>query len=361
MKHYAQMRFGGMGIAVRKTLFSAGLLIFFALFPLQLNAQSGSDTVSAVAAYTSSIDGTADIRLIELIQPSLVLEVERAGFPVIAHSDSPPDPKAYFASLLCNVSAEGETIILELVFASEQRPELNAQSTQEGKIDLGFDELITRGVSQILDHVLAVAPEYGGREPVPTDRDERVATALPSDDGTGDEPEMQIAEAEIEEIPFKPWKVSVGAAPFIVVGRVNLYFSLGVLSSLRGGYTFRTRAGDVETGLFFGLNYFAAQGLESSSSNFFLPMGVAVRYGGHFGRRLQAFVTVTGGPALFILKPEDSPQLMKFTGYTGGGAGAAFLLGKRLGLTLEVTYLVFFEQYYPIMGVVPSLYFDVRL
>lgn len=340
-----------------------GIALFFCLMPggFYLFGEPGDDAVPVVAVGTALTGQSENIELRDLVQSSLVIEVERFGYQVVQIEAWESTTLEVLSEeygtrlfLLCYVSEEGDTLSLELELTSVDNPELTARTVKEGRIDLDLDLMITEAVSDILYQLREYAPRLVQTSPAAG----KIAAEAVSEPAA--EPDRRDREAPADAMLYRPFRISAGAAPFLAVGKVNYYFSIGLLASLRGGYTFRTSIGDIETGLFLGVNYFNALGLEDSSSNLLIPLGVSVRYGTGIGRRLQVFASVTGGPALFLLMPAEGEQLFKVTGYAGAGGGGSLLFSDRLGLTLEIDYILFFEQYYPIMGVVPSLYFDVR-
>ena len=336
-----------------RKVMGAGLL--FCLFlGGGLRAETGNNGFPPVVIVTVPAGLNVDKELLDLVSATLAIEVERAGYSVTL-ADDMSDKYESPVVMTCSVSRSGNETVLEFNLNIEGDPGLTFRNRQEGRIDLGFDSMIVHAVSDILGQVEASGPELIQAEPVPIEPVEEKVEV--SNEEPIPEPEP-IPEAVSTKIRL--FRVSAGAAPFLAVGKVNYYFSIGILSSITGGYTFRTTIGDIETGVFLGVQFFEALGLESASSNILVPMGGSVRYGTDIGRKLQLFITVTGGPALFFLLPAEGEQLFKVTGYAGAGGGGSFLFSDRFGLTVEIDYMLFFERYYPIMGVVPSVSFDVR-
>jgi hypothetical protein len=158
---------------------------------------------------------------------------------------------------------------------------------------------------------------------------------------------------------FGHLRVSTGGAPFLAIGSLNYYFNVGMLITVQGGYRFDTEIGDIEAGLSLGVLYFEALGLQSASNNFIIPLGASGRWITGFDEGPEVFITIAGGPALFMMQISDTESLFKVTGFVSAGGGVGISVSDIFGITAEVDYTLFFEEYYPIMGIVPSIYFDI--
>jgi hypothetical protein len=167
-------------------------------------------------------------------------------------------------------------------------------------------------------------------------------------------------EPTVVEEKIDRFYLSVGYSPFIATGKTNLYFNLGGLASFQVRYIFTTRIGDISLGLLTGLNHFSAEGAAQSSRNILLPLGFDVQYGSSMRETLSVFLHLSGGIAFVFFSPEEGEALAKTIPYMSGGVGGNLQFKRLIGLAVDISYFIFFEQYYPIMGFAPSIYLSFR-
>ncbi len=154
--------------------------------------------------------------------------------------------------------------------------------------------------------------------------------------------------------------LGVGFAPFLVTGEARGYFEMGYLSSLYAAWFPSIMGRHLGIGLYAGANLFRAEGQLTPTDNLLSPFGPDLRLVLGSGRRLSLFAHVSGGPAIVTVGLGSGSVLSKTIPYALGGAGLQLRLLRHLGLAADVSYLVFFEEFMPIMGVTPSLYLTLN-
>ena len=155
--------------------------------------------------------------------------------------------------------------------------------------------------------------------------------------------------------PPLPLSLGAGFAPFLVIGEARDYFEVGYLASLYGSWRPGLLGSRLGLGFLVGVNYFQVDGAVSGSDNLLLPFGPDLRltFGGQ--SLLGFFAHLSGGPAVVAVGVGGSDPRTKVLPYLLGGAGLQVNLSRRLGLAADVSYAVFFEELFPIMGLAPSI------
>jgi hypothetical protein len=163
------------------------------------------------------------------------------------------------------------------------------------------------------------------------------------------------APANAREPRRKHIEFSAGFAPFLATGKTSDYFTLGYAVSGMLNLWINLPVGQLGLGVYSGINSFDSMGLISSAKNSLIPFGADVRYvvGGDFPLALS--VHLTGGPALLIVEPSFTGRVMKLVPFVGGGFGVSLAIAGLVGVTVDATYMAFFEGSVTIMGFSPSL------
>ncbi|MFP4562762.1 MAG: hypothetical protein ACLFRY_05555 [Spirochaetia bacterium] len=309
----------------------------------------------------------------DLISEALQVEFQRAGLEVTILTDLPnTDAPLSREDILpvartedfdivgtCSYLEEETGIHIEIDCGDVRRPEISVLVSKTTTVNLSLDTIFTAAVGEIIDRLETKIPG----ENFDPDRPREDGYDAEESRRGGGEPVGEIYPSR-EPAPrerTERFYLSVGSAPFIALGKTNLYFSLGALSSIHGNYIFPTPLMDIGLGLYAGLNYFSAGGLLiSSSNNFLLPLGLDIHLSTSSRRFLRVFIHVTGGMSLFLFLPESSPVLTKIIPYFSAGVGTNFQFQRLIGIELDVSYFMFFEQYYPIMGIAPSVHVNFR-
>ena len=149
--------------------------------------------------------------------------------------------------------------------------------------------------------------------------------------------------------------LGAGFAPFLVTGEARSYFELGYLAFLYGSYRPNLLGRHLGLGFLVGANLFHVDGALAGSDNLLLPFGPDLRLVLGNGPRFSAFARISGGPAVVTVGLGGSDPQSKLVPYLFGGVGMQVNLTRRLGLAADVSYAVFFEELFPIMGVAPSI------
>jgi hypothetical protein len=210
-------------------------------------------------------------------------------------------------------------------------------------MDLSFDRIIQESVASLL---LAARPWLA-----------RLPSRPPpvfSSPAAGMEPVPSgAALAGIRHAPAR-WELGAGTGPFLTVGRASDYFKLGILPFLSGSYRLGRPESPWKVGLFGAACWFRASGAGDQGSAVLAPLGPELRFTSGGERPPAVFLRLSGGPAVFNLKPENQAPKTKLVPFLLGGMGLQLPLGTRVALALEPAFLIFFEPQAPIMGFAPS-------
>jgi hypothetical protein len=153
-------------------------------------------------------------------------------------------------------------------------------------------------------------------------------------------------------------RLSAGFAPFLPSGMAREYFDVGYFPSLSGSYSLGLLDGRLEVGLFLGAALFRADGNIPGINNVMYPIGLQLSFVVWRNDFLSAFAHLAGGPAIITVWP-GKEGLSKTIPFALGGAGLGWRITGWLGLAAEISYLAAFEELFPIMGIVPSIYLTI--
>ena len=294
----------------------------------------------------------------ELISGFVRVELEEAGLRTLSARQAATAGRAPPAleELLQSAAAAGADLLaLSLFSISEEQIRIDfawydvaartpiAATSCSQAMDLSFDRIIQEGVASLL---LAARPWLARLPSRP-----QLASASPVTPG---EPvPAGTALRGIRQAPGR-WELGVGTGPFLTVGRASDYFKLGILPFLSGSYRLGRPESPWKVGLFGAACWFRASGAGDQGSAVLAPLGPELRFTSGGERPPAVFLRLSGGPAVFNLKPENQASKTKLVPYLLGGMGIQLPLGTRAALALEPAFLVFFEPQAPIMGFAPS-------
>jgi len=361
--------------------------IFICLFPSAVPAYSENveNVALSLLVEIHSPDSGDNLELKDIVQSAIILEIERVGVfvnPVPGDAESPASiaNKVYAAEitqkygtsgiLICYVTGEGDNLRFELMLQVPEIPSLSASTVKDGKFDLAVDKVISEAVADIINQVGDYLPIPGlntesGRhkitEAVPEPESSLKTEPVPELIDEPEESDIGKPEQQSPDAGLNLLRISLGAAPFLAVGNVNYYFNFGIMSTLQAGYRLKTSIGSIDAGLSVGLLYFEALGLQSSSMNYLIPLGISGRWSPGIESNLDFFLSLAGGAAFFIMQIPDTEPLFKVTGFVSLGGGMEICFSNMFGISIDVDYILVYEEYYPIMGIVPSVYFDIRI
>ncbi len=145
-----------------------------------------------------------------------------------------------------------------------------------------------------------------------------------------------------------------GFAPFLPTGTAGYYFSVGYLPSILASYTLEMPGGELGLGLYAGLDYFNAQGVQDSAASYMVPVGLDLRYE-LGGRVLHPFFHVAGGPAFLIMITGTQGTLVDVLPFLRSGIGLEVQVTSWMGISALADYDVYFEMPYLLTGFSPSL------
>ena len=317
-------------------------------------------------------------KLREVLESAAVVELEREGFEVAvlpsgSSEASEPDVSAI---LVLDVTVEEPELQIEMAFHIPSLPEAEVRTGIESHLDLALDAVIAEALKELIGQVRSLIPVQTAEPEVaepevaepevaePEVAEPEVAEPEVAEPEVAEpevaEPEVvepEVAEPEVAEPP-RLFRLSAGAGPFVAVGKLNYYFNIGIMAAIQGGFRIQTDAGDFEPGIMAGVIYFDALGLETTCKTHIMPVGAGLRWAAT-GETLSIYLTLAGGAAFLNMYVSETEQYMKTDGFVSAGAGARLIFGDFWGLTAEVVYLMVFEDFYPIMGIAPSLYFDI--
>lgn len=304
---------------------------------------------------------------------SLEFELERVGMKVISGTalelfgESDPNSEQV-VGLVKRLSADfvvterytfrGDQFQIDLSLYDVELGELVTSVSKKGPVGLKSDV----PVAEAVEEMLAGAGER-------LERALAAAADASSSESKIIEPETEVEPLSTVEPPVlvqtakqaRRFEFGAGFAPFLTVGKASEYFALGYFSSIYGSFRFNTRAGLLGIGLYSGINLFQATGQLTSSQVQLLPIGLDLRFVVGEDRLLGVLIHINGGAALLLMSAEQSGIQMKAIPYVQGGLGLILSLASFMGLVVDVSYGVYFEEGFPIMGFTPSLYLSIRV
>lgn len=160
-----------------------------------------------------------------------------------------------------------------------------------------------------------------------------------------------------EEVPgeFKHLYFSLGAAPFIPLGEVRNYFSIGGMSELNLLYRAPASFGNLGYGIHLSGNYFQAEGDLNSSDTVFLAGGPEFRPSVTITNWIDLYLRANGGLSIFMIRTEETGFQNTLIPYISAGGGTAIKLSRDFGLVISCIYYNYFEKSLLISGLSPTI------
>ncbi|MBN2656537.1 MAG: hypothetical protein JXR86_05710 [Spirochaetales bacterium] len=322
-------------------------------------------------------------RLAEIIDHSISLELERAGFAVYGRSQK--DIRTYRyrvegeylvrdrdldVNLLCTRSADGMTI-----YSSRNTVPVNfALDTSVARIardmvgEINRDLLMnplpeTEVVKGDPAEDAELVSEPAGEPESPAGDSEPLPERKPAVD-TEPQPEENAEKTGGLMAPprqLKPLSLSLGFSPLLPAGEIADYFKLAYSPDILVSYRFPLSFGYLGTGIFFSFTYFEAEGLLVSADNILLSFGPDLLLGLYINRYLDLIFRINGGATVYMLNRNESGYVSKWIPDFSGGLGIAVYPHPSFCLSLAANYSVYLESSTVISGFTPSLRVQLNL
>jgi hypothetical protein len=158
----------------------------------------------------------------------------------------------------------------------------------------------------------------------------------------------------------KRFEIVGGMAPFVLVGKTSEYARLGLNTSLSMGYRFIGDQTQIILAMSTGVSTLKAESAATSSQILLIPLAAEISLR-TTPSRLGFLIHLAGGPAAFLINPNQGGYRFKLVPYAETGIGVEIPILSRLGLLIDLSFTVYFESSQPIMGYSPSanLYFRI--
>ncbi len=369
----------------RRALIFLCFLIVLAPAALCAQAAAGGPAEPVVLVLVRAADQQENAQLSSFIAATVELELGRAGMMALPEDGpqrgggGPPAPEGVLAAakaaeadfaLTALYESTGDRVRTRFGWYDVGREELVAEVTRSHRIGLNADTVVIDAVEELifrsLDRIKEVAGIRAARAAEAARRAQAEEAARAAEEAARREkappaPVPPAARPAAERARFRVVELSLGFAPFLAVGQASRYFPLGYLPSLYVSFRMPVGFGTVGLGVAAGVNAFQAEGLLASSMVELVPAGVEIRVALALGTVMGAYLRFSGGPALLVLNSTAEGPRAKLLPFAQGGLGLSVALTRAFGFSVEGTYVAFFEQGYPIMGVAPSAYLFVRL
>jgi hypothetical protein len=383
---------------------------FFILFLLplivkghQLVAQEQPPRAPVVLEITRPSKSTDELQLQRVISEAIRLELARAGMEVIPLSrvEGTRLGNGYDASqdvdlgktfdlaaslgadyvLFCIYSRYADEIRLDFAFNDVRKRSLAAIVSRSRRIGLTLDVVVTECIQEIVakiggsltdlpqrevkEEAMEVVERHGTEtkeskeaevardEPALVEKEPELAESFPAEK---EEAVVETGRDDMsgEEMTTKRFELSVGFAPFLVVGEASNFFKIGLSPSFCGSYWFSFPFGHIGLGLYAAIHLFRVEELESTSQSYLLPFGVDLRYETKNLRPLSVYVRASGGPSLLTLSLDERGSMSKLIYYALAGIGINIPFTRLIGLCIDSSYIIFIDDTDLIMGFNPS-------
>jgi len=344
------------------------LAIMLALLPI---VPCGADEIAhrrpivLVLVHSSSQSDNAPLSA--MIADSFRVELESQGIQVLPSNEPAADDRAIASlaeknhadfALLGMYTLEGAEIQLDARWIDPVKKAAAGIASRTGALNLSFDAMVASIVGEIVE---GQKERFADLPMVPTAAQQPAAPLGPAVASDSRPAVSPVGSAPKAELRIAPLAFSLGSAPFIATFTALNYFPVGLNVSLTGLYRVRAPGGLLGFGLATGLNGFHGKGAYTEADFFIIPIGVCLLYGTRTGSPIDFFAHIDGGPAIFTAKPATGNSLTKVIPYLTGGVGITFSLFESFGISLDGSYVCFFDSPAPIMGFAPSLSVLVRL
>ncbi len=366
-------------------------VFFFLFLPIitgfaESQPVESDEVVALVITFAPDEEQNTDFE--KFLTASLEFELRRVGMKVISGTalelfgESDPTSEQVLGSVKMfpadfvvteRYTFRGDQFQIDLSLYDVEQEALVTSVLKKGPVGLTSDVLVAEAVEEMLsgageqlEQVLAAAVEAAMAF--------AAAAAATAAAATSDETEMKEPETEVEPLAavepavmlaavqrVRRLEFGAGFSIFLAVGKAGEYFDLGYSPSIYGSLRFNMRAGLLGVGLYSGVNLFQVSGELTSTQVQLLPIGLDLRFVVGEDRLLGVLIHINGGAALLIMSTEQSGTQSKALPYVQGGLGLILSFAPFMGLILDISYGVYFEESYPIMGFTPSLYLSIRV
>jgi len=258
--------------------------------------------------------------------------------------------------LVCRYLVEGQQMTVTLSWYDMSTGSAPAIVQTTGQMDLNLDDVILAALDEIFTRMQQEIALLSARR-----SSQRMAEAKPASAQSVAPilvPPTSTTQVIVPTATPAPNRhhllLSGGFAPFLPTGAAGYYFTVGYLPSLLASYSFDMTGGHVGVGVYAGVDYFNANGLQDSSTNFLLPVGVDLRY--ELGSAtVRPFFHVVSGPAFLVMLTGTQGTLVDILAFLKSGVGLEVQVVPWMGFSALVDYDVYFEMPYLITGFSPSL------
>jgi hypothetical protein len=186
----------------------------------------------------------------------------------------------------------------------------------------------------------------------------------------GETTEEAVAGANIQppftvEVPFsqpatgKRFEIGIGLATFILIGKASDYARMGIVTSVDGSYRFFTSSGQIIAGVSSRMCAFRAESATTSSQVLLFPLAAQIRFRRMFTVTAFEF-HAAGGPAVFLINPDQTGYLFKLVPYAAAGVGLEVPAVENLGILLDLSFAIYYDGPSSVMGYLPSITFYLR-
>jgi hypothetical protein len=323
-------------------------------------------------AYTASTEIDAEME--SVISDVLRLELERAGVETTSIFELTGTPfreamtegaglsQAFQLAVSSQIdfvligafSRNGESYRLNCDVYDPVEENLAASASRNMEIGFALDDVIAECIEEIVAKLADRFENLPPREAVQPAVQEEAIVVVEEEIPPG------RGEGEVEEV-YRRFQISVGFAPFLVVGRASDFFKNGLSPVFHGHYWAKLPVGRLGLGLYAALILFAPEDIDVKSQSYFLPLGADLRFGLGDFNPLSVYVRLSGGPSLLSLNLDATESQTKMVFFALGGIGINIGITEMFGITLDSSYTMIFEGEEPIMGFSPALYIDLRL
>jgi hypothetical protein len=384
---------------VRVAICLVGFLLSSIVF-----AESSAQDEADVAVVARSLDALPDASISKILALAASLQLDRKGYNsvTLAQVDaaSLQEPGTILARdesknanylLLVESSEKANSLSLRLAWFDKGSGKWVADVERSGPEDMLVDEMIFQALDDLLDRVAAIAPikaKQPKAESVPVVPVQNEAppvqsapppaseapvpaseAAPPSTNGTSPkaaETPLPPVEAAIAlpkpEAPRGPSGLELGfsGAPFLAGGDEGSFFQVAGDAGARITWYFPGRSLAFGIGLSATCMALQAQGPLESSTGILVPLALDLHLSGRTENgQLRPYVHAAFGEALMSLQTPLYGNRSAFLPYAGAGLGLGWVLGSGLGLSIDLSYLVFLDGEDLIMGFNPAVEIDI--
>jgi len=340
-------------------------LLGFLVMPL-LFAEPGEEDGADVAIVVRSLDASSNTSLSKILTLAASLQLDRKGYRsvILAQADETAlqDPVA----ILKGAESE-EADYLLLVESSEKEGNLSLRFAwfdssagkwitdvqRSGPEDMLTDEMVFKALDDLLDRVAEIAPikaKPPKAENIPAQNETpllpvETPLALPK-------PEVQRGPSGLE--------LGFSGAPFLAGGDSGSFFQAAGDAGARVTWYFPGRILAFGLGLSATCMVLQAQGPLESATGILAPLALDLRLIARAeDEQFRPYLHAAVGESLMSLQTQLYGNRFAFLPYAGAGLGLGWVLGSGLGLSIDLSYLVFLDGEDLIMGFNPGVEIDI--